>query len=234
MFDATNPPTLYGVPVVLDATSHNIRKVLSSDTALGQVGQPFIYGILVRPFPASNVNTTDGLGTSSVNTTLVADVLRRGYINVVLGGTAAAVAGGQAYVRIGNASTGKVVGDIEAAGDYSGITAGATVGTGTQTAGSLSFTDNTPAGTYQVTLTATGSTAAFNVVDANGGIVGTGKIGTACTCDNGLAFTITAAGSPTSGDKTPITVVQNTYPIPNCYFTGPADASANTEIAFKM
>lgn len=233
-YDATNPPTAYGVPLVLDATTHNVRKIISGDNSLGQPGQPFVYGILVRPFPISNYNTTDGLGSSAPNLNFPADVLRRGYINVLLSGTAAAVAGGQAYTRLGNVSTGKTIGDIEAAGDYTGITASATTGTGTSTAGTLSFTDATPAGVYKVVLTATGATAAFNVVLSDGAITGTGNIGTQYTDINGLSFKITAGGTPTSGDYLTITVVQNTYPIPNCFFTGAADASGNVEIAFKM
>ena len=77
-----------------------------------------VYGILVRPFPTQGANASDPLGTAVPKTTGAADVLRRGYINVKNNyGTPAA--GGQVYVRVGNASSGKPIGGIEASADGS-------------------------------------------------------------------------------------------------------------------
>jgi hypothetical protein len=226
-YDATNPPTTFGVAVAIDPTSYNIRKIIANDT------QSLFYGILVRPFPISNSSVNDGLGVSTVNTNLLADVMMRGYVNALLGGTASAVANGNVYVRVANPSTGKVVGDFEAAAD-TGVTASATTGVGTSTAGTLSATSTTPAGVYKATLTATGATAAFSVTDAGGAVVGAGNVGTQATLGNGLSFKITAGGTPTSGDYLTLTVAQNTFQVPHSYFTGAADANGNVEIALNM
>ena len=75
-----------------------------------------VYGLLVRPFPTEGGNPSDPLGTSTPPTTGVANVLRRGYVNVLLNAGTAAL-GGQVYVRVANASTGKPIGGIEAASD---------------------------------------------------------------------------------------------------------------------
>ncbi|MDE1905288.1 MAG: hypothetical protein KGH75_02400 [Rhodospirillales bacterium] len=78
-------------------------------TTVGQV-----YGLLVRPFPTTGINASDPLGTSVPPTTGIANVLRRGYINVTLaGGTA--YAGLQVYVRTVVGTSGHAIGAIEAA-----------------------------------------------------------------------------------------------------------------------
>lgn len=77
-----------------------------------------VYGMLVRPFPTQGANASDPLGTAVPKTTGAADVLRRGYIAVKCNyGTPAA--GGQVYVRVGSAATGKPIGGIEASADGS-------------------------------------------------------------------------------------------------------------------
>jgi hypothetical protein len=227
--DATNPPTAYGTLVAVDATSRNIRKILAGDT----IAQA--YGMLVRPFPISNFNTTDGLGQSAVNTNFPLDVMKRGYMNVLLGGTAAAQAGGTIYIRVGNPNgTTKLIGGIEAANDI-GVTATGPVGTGNGTIGTLSAADSTLAGVYTAkALTATN----FNLLDAAGAILGNFNTGVTYTADNGLTLRITVGGTAfVAGDAFTITVVQNTFPLAvpatSTYFTGPADANGNVEIAFR-
>ena len=75
-----------------------------------------VYGVLVRPFPTQGANASDPLGTAVPKTSGAADVLRRGYINVKNNAGTPAV-GGQVYVRVANAATGKPIGGIEAASD---------------------------------------------------------------------------------------------------------------------
>jgi len=75
-----------------------------------------VYGILVRPFPTAGGSGSDPLGTSTPATSGLANVLRRGYINVTVNAGTAAV-GGTVYVRVANASTGKPIGGIEAVSD---------------------------------------------------------------------------------------------------------------------
>lgn len=112
----TLPPVTYGTPVIVDATTGLYRQFTTGDaTNLGGNGS----GIIVRPFPTSNVNTTDGLGTSTPPATSGApiDVLTRGYVMVKLNGATAAKKGGLVYVRIAAAAAGKPLGGIEAAAD---------------------------------------------------------------------------------------------------------------------
>lgn len=73
------------------------------------------YGILVRPFPTNS--GTDGLGTATPPTSGPGDVLRRGYITIKLNGGATVAAGGQVYVRVAAAASGKPLGGFEGAAD---------------------------------------------------------------------------------------------------------------------
>lgn len=77
-----------------------------------------VYGMLVRPFPTQGANASDPLGTAVPKTSGAADVLRRGYISVKCNAGTPAV-GGQVYVRVAAAATGKPIGGIEAAADGS-------------------------------------------------------------------------------------------------------------------
>jgi hypothetical protein len=106
--DSTNFPVVYGVPVAIDATSKNVRKIGSGDTAAN------VYGLYVRPYPT--VSGTDPLGTSTAPSSGLANVLKRGYMSVAVNaGTAAK--NGTVYVRVAAAATGKPLGGIEAAAD---------------------------------------------------------------------------------------------------------------------
>jgi hypothetical protein len=222
LLNTSTPPTAFGVAVKL--VSGKILPIQSGDYQND-------YGVIVRPYPTSG-NGTNGLGVATPNTAFAADILKSGYISVVLNnGTAAA--GGKVYVRVGNASGAKVIGGFEATNDTA-VAAGTTIGTGTQTAGTLSATGTTPPGVYTVLMT---SGSAFSVLDANGApIFQNGVFATQYTLDNGLSFKMTTGGTPTAGDKTPITVTQNTFQISTAstYFTGPADASGNVEIAYNV
>ena len=102
----TNAPTAYGQPVVIDATSQLARMLTAGDTA--------IYGVLARPFPISSAGsggvvpgTNYPYGAGSVPASGAVDVLRSGYISVVLNtGATNAVKGGLVYVWIAATTTG--------------------------------------------------------------------------------------------------------------------------------
>lgn len=112
---ATNPPTAYGVPVALDATSGKIRPMGATDTAAS------VYGFNVRPYPTTSFGTlgtsNDPLGVSTPPLSGSTSILKRGYINVLLNGTTAATKGGPIYIRIAAAAAGKPLGGVEAAAD---------------------------------------------------------------------------------------------------------------------
>jgi hypothetical protein len=109
LLDTTNFPAAYGVPVAIDATSHGVRKIGAGDTAAA------VYGFYVRPYPTHS--GTDPLGTSTPSVSGICNVLKRGYINVLLGGTTAAAKNGTVYVRVAAPASGKPLGGVEAAAD---------------------------------------------------------------------------------------------------------------------
>jgi len=115
MLDATNPPTFFGQPVVLDATSHNPRKLLAGDTALTS-----IEGVIVRPFPTQQPQAATDFAPATFNsggpsTKFAQDVLRWGYINVVLGNgqLTGAVRGGAVFIWCAASSGNHVQGGFE-------------------------------------------------------------------------------------------------------------------------
>lgn len=109
LIDSATPPTSFGVAVKL--VSGKVQPINNSaDTAA------LVYGVNLRPYPIQG-NGTDPLGTSTPPTSGVTDILKRGYVNVVLGGTTAAAKGGPVYVRVATPSTGKPLGGFEAASD---------------------------------------------------------------------------------------------------------------------
>jgi len=79
--NATNPPTRYGDPVIVDTATNTIRKLIATDTAVTK-----IYGILVRPFPVQAASSSGNYGAQSLGNAVpplgvqvVQDVLREGY-----------------------------------------------------------------------------------------------------------------------------------------------------------
>ena len=110
----TGAPNAYGVAGQIDATSGQFRLINSSDTDA--------YGVLVRPYPTSNVNTSDGLGVSPPPLSGPCNVMVRGYIMVKLRGATAAKKGGTVYVWFAASSGAHVIGGFEA-----GATGGSTL-----------------------------------------------------------------------------------------------------------
>lgn len=130
-FGTTGAPTAYGVPLVIDATAGNVgnmRTLLTADgtsfamggntvtniasTALGLAGF-YPYGILCRPFPTGG--SQDPVGVSTPPPNGACDVLKSGYINVLLSGNAAAAKGGQVYIWIAAPTGTHILGGWEAA-----------------------------------------------------------------------------------------------------------------------
>lgn len=109
LIDSSTPPTVFGVAVKY--VSGKVQPInLAGDTAA------IVQGVNLRPYPIQG-NGTDPLGTSTPPTSGVTDILKRGYVNVSLGGTTAAAKGGTVYVRVAAAATGKPLGGFEAAAD---------------------------------------------------------------------------------------------------------------------
>ena len=109
MLDPTLPFVGYGLPGKINASA-KFSGIVTGDTA------PAVYGILVRPFPTQGANASDALGVSVPKTSGIADVLRRGYINVKCN-NGTPVTGGTVYVRVATPSGQKVIGGIEATSD---------------------------------------------------------------------------------------------------------------------
>ncbi|VVD29167.1 structural cement protein Gp24 [Paraburkholderia dioscoreae] len=109
LIDPAAPPTAFGVAVKM--VNGKIQPInLAADTAA------IVYGVNLRPYPIQG-NGTDPLGSSTPPTSGVTDILRRGYVNVVLGGTASALKNGTVYLRVASPAAGKPLGGFEAGAD---------------------------------------------------------------------------------------------------------------------
>ena len=107
-------PPGYGLPLAIDPPTGRYRAVGAGDTAA------MVVGMLVRPYPSGSLGTmSDGLGNVTNFGTYagVINVMRRGYMTVLLGGVAAAAKGGTVFVRIAAPVAGKPMGGLEAAAD---------------------------------------------------------------------------------------------------------------------
>ncbi|MBC7074669.1 MAG: hypothetical protein H5T98_01075 [Syntrophomonadaceae bacterium] len=221
---STNPPTVYGVPVAVDASTGHVRPIGAGDTSA------LIYGFNVRPFPTQSGNT---LGVSTPPTSGETDVLKLGYMTVKsTNGTPSK--NGPVYVRVtaNGALPNTAVGDVEAAADTPAPIGTPGTNTGNGTIGSLSATAATPAGNWRVVFT--GATT-FGVFDPSGFERANGTTGTAYTSSDGVSFTITAGATAfAAGDSFTIAVSQNTVKVPGAYFTGAADSNGNAEIAYNI
>jgi hypothetical protein len=225
MFNAASMPAAFAIAVQEDA--NGIRALAATDTAIN--------GFLVRPYPISG-NGTDGLGVATPIVTLPGSTLKRGYILAKLGGAAAAVKDGPVFIRVGNLGGAKVLGQPEAAADFSaGLSAVAKVGNtgnGTFTADPTTpLLANYQPGVYVLTFT---SATAWTLTDPQGHSL-PGGVNGAANADQ-IKF-VTAAGGAAfvAGDQFNITVAPATIALDSkSYFTGPADASGIVELAFNI
>jgi hypothetical protein len=215
-------PGAYGIPVILDGSTKLIRALLADNLAAD------IYGWLVRPYPTNSSESGLGVAVPMNKAGSACDVLRRGYMSVLLArGTAAK--GNPVYVRR-VADTGKLVGDLEAALDNTIEAAAAGGNTGNATIGSLTVSDAAQTGVYVVRHTAA---TVFTVTGPDGRMLRDGVTGVAYSSD--IGFTVTAGGTPmVAGDSFNVTVVQRTQAIPGARFMGPADANGLVEISYQI
>lgn len=111
-FGVTGRPVGYGVPLVIDNTGGNVgnaRTVVAADTP------DLVYGLLVRPFPTTGANANDPLGTGTIAPQQNSgDVLRIGYMTVLLSGATPAVKGNPVYVWTAAPSGNHITGGFEA------------------------------------------------------------------------------------------------------------------------
>lgn len=117
LIDTTLPPTAYGQAVLLDATSHNVRRWNTGDAA----GAAF--GVTVRPYPTQQASASNfgeaTLGAATPPVTGIMDIMRSGYIMVNLPFGGSPVKGGTVYVRVAATSGNHIIGSFEAASDGS-------------------------------------------------------------------------------------------------------------------
>lgn len=199
----------YGWPVKM--TSSKAENIDASDTAAN------FYGVLQRAVP--QIDSGNDTDTADVN--YVQNVIRRGYCNVKCA-TGTPVKGGQVYMRVVTENS-QLVGDFETAYDYS-ISAGAMVGSGNATAGTLSATEAATPGVYRALCTAA---TAFNLISPSGDLGKVGAFGAAYTAF-GVTFTITAGATPAvAGDYIDITVTANTVALPGVTFASAGKDSSN-------
>ncbi len=114
LIDASAPPTFFGEPVLLDATTQGVRPFTTTDTSATTA-----YGITVRPYPFQQSSGTNygaaTIGNAGSPASGVTDVLRAGYIMGQVPAGASTVKGGTVYVWCAATTTGHVQGGFEAA-----------------------------------------------------------------------------------------------------------------------
>jgi hypothetical protein len=107
ILNPTTPPTQYGTAVVMDAATGTIRVPIAADTVFD--------GLYSRPYPTQS--SQDPLGTSTPPTYVqqpIGNVLRRGFMSVLLRGATAAAKGAPVYVWTAAAAGGQIPGGITA------------------------------------------------------------------------------------------------------------------------
>lgn len=188
-----------------------------------------LWGIYVRPFPT--MGTDAAALTPPLASAGFGNFMRSGYMTVANDAGTPAF-GGQVYIRIGNASTGKPIGGFEAAAEQTQAMVAAGGNTGNGVSSALSSTAAADIGAYAVTFT--GATT-FTVVNPTGRRLKDGVTGSAYSSLAGIGFTITAGGTAfVSGDSFTFTVTRNTLLVTNSQFKSAADASGNVEIEYNV
>ena len=113
--DATNPPTLPGQGVIIDGTSHDIRKLITGDGT----GSIALNGITVRTYPFQQAQTSVNygavdLGASALPVAGEVDVMTRGYMIVQVPAGQTPQPGGTVYIWNAASSGAHVQGSFEA------------------------------------------------------------------------------------------------------------------------
>ena len=116
LIDASAPPTLYGQPVLVDATTQGVRPFAAGDQSNTVAAG---YGITVRPYPLQQSSATNfgaaSIGAATPPANGVIDTLRAGYIMSYLAAGGSPVKGGAVYVWAAASTGNHVLGGIEAA-----------------------------------------------------------------------------------------------------------------------
>jgi hypothetical protein len=114
IIDASAPPTTFGQPVLVDATTQGVRPFTAGDVALTTA-----YGVTVRPYPFQQSSGSNfgaaSLGVATPPATGQMDVLRSGYIMTKLSGATQPVKNGLVCVWTAASSGAHVQGGFEAA-----------------------------------------------------------------------------------------------------------------------
>jgi hypothetical protein len=113
--DLTNAPTLAGQGVILDATSHGVRKLITGDGT----GSLALYGITVRTFPfqqatSSNNFAAVAIGGGPLPVSGEVDILRRGAIIAAVPAGQTPVKGGAVYIWNAATAGAHIQGSFEA------------------------------------------------------------------------------------------------------------------------
>ena len=113
-YDMTTPFSAFGLAAKIGSNG-KMQPVGAGDAATA------VYGWLCRVYPGNPNNDALGTGTPPQTGSIYAsgecNILRRGYMMVLLNGATAATKGGPVYIRVAAAATGKPIGGVEAASD---------------------------------------------------------------------------------------------------------------------
>lgn len=218
MLAGSGAPTVFGCPIKL--STGKAAAFAGNETAAD------FAGFLARSVPAISGSVNSGFADGTPNASFPQNLVTRGYLNVLCT-VGTPVRGGKVYARV-VADTGKAVGDIEATADVT-VAGGTITGTGTGTI-SASVTADAIPGTWSLVLQSTSQTAKVTVIDPNGLRHPDATVGTAYT-SGGLTFTITAAGTMTSGDSFAPVVTAKNIALPGVRWASDGkDASNNAEV----
>ena len=111
LYSASAPFTAFGLAAKLSSGAYVPFSGGEAATALA--------GINVKPFPYQSSSTaSDALGVATPSQTGgIGSFLKRGYMTILLNGGATVAKGGQVYIRVAAAATGKPIGGFEGAAD---------------------------------------------------------------------------------------------------------------------
>jgi hypothetical protein len=117
-----NPVPAYGLPVAIDPASGGMRPLTVGDVAAA------VYGVLVRPYPLQPQSAINygqvAVGAPGVPPASgIIDILKRGYVNVLLTGVGkpAAAKGAPARVWVAAPASGEVTGGFTTDTSASGV-----------------------------------------------------------------------------------------------------------------
>lgn len=119
LIDVNSPPTMYGQPVLVDATTQGVRPFGAGDQ--NDTNEVIAFGFTVRPYPTQQATTSQNYAPASFGSATppisgVMDVLRNGLIMAKINhGSTAPVKGGRVYVWCATTSGNHIQGGLETA-----------------------------------------------------------------------------------------------------------------------